>query len=167
MENKINIENYKKIFENIKQEILKSQYRAMQAVNKELIFLYWHIGKIILNNSQWGNKFIDNLSVDLKLEFPEIKGFSIRNLKYMKKFAYDYPNFEFVQEVLAQITWYHNIVIMDKLSNLEERKWYVNEIVKNGWSSNMLKMQIDGKVYERQVLANKVTNFTYTLSKKF
>lgn len=73
MLNKIDTNNYKNIFENIKQEILKSQYQAMQAVNKELIFMYWHIGKIILENSQWGNKFVDNLSIDLKLEFPEIR----------------------------------------------------------------------------------------------
>lgn len=73
MLNEIDTNNYKNIFENIKQEILKSQYQAMQAINKELIFMYWHIGKIILENSQWGNKFVDNLSIDLKLEFPEIR----------------------------------------------------------------------------------------------
>lgn len=127
------------------------------------MFMYWHIGKIILENTQWGNKFIDNLSMDLKMEFPEIKGFSVRNLKYMRKFAEEYPDFEFVQEVLAQITWYHNIILMDKIGNIEERKWYIKEIVKNGWSSNMLKMQINGKVYERQELAEKITNFDLTL----
>ena len=73
MPNEIDINNYKNIFENVKQEILKSQYQAMQAVNKEFIFMYWHIGKIILGNSQWENKFVDNLSIDLKLEFPEIR----------------------------------------------------------------------------------------------
>lgn len=125
--------------------------------------MYWHIGKIILENTQWGNKFIDNLSIDLKMEFYEIKGFSVRNLKYMRKFAEEYPDFEFVQEVLAQITWYHNIILMDKINDIEERKWYIKEIVQNGWSSNMLKMQIDGKVYERQALAEKITNFDLTL----
>ena len=127
------------------------------------MFMYWHIGKIILENNQWGNKFIDNLSMDLKMEFPEVKGFSIRNLKYMRKFAEEYPDFKFVQEVLAQITWYHNIILMDKIDDIEERKWYIKEIVQNGWSSNMLKMQIDGKVYERQALAEKITNFDLTL----
>ena len=127
------------------------------------MFMYWHIGKIILENTQWGNKFIDNLSIDLKMEFPEIKGFSVRNLKYMRKFAEEYPDFKFVQEVLAQITWYHNIILMDKINDIEERKWYIKEIVQNGWSSNMLKMQIDGKVYERQELAEKITNFDLTL----
>lgn len=155
---------YKEIFENIKDEILKSQYKAMQVVNKELIYMYWHIGKIILENSKWGNKFIDNLSIDLKLEFPNITGFSVRNLKYMRKLAEDYPDFEFVQEVLAQITWYHNIILMDKIKDIETRKWYIAEAVKNGWSSNMLKMQIDSKLFERQALAPKATNFPSTLS---
>ena len=127
------------------------------------MFMYWHIGKIILENIQWGNKFIDDLSMDLKMEFPEIKGFSVRNLKYMRKFAEEYPDFKFVQEVLAQITWYHNIILMDKIDDIEERKWYIKEIVQNGWSSNILKMQIDGKVYERQALAKKITNFNLTL----
>jgi hypothetical protein len=76
----------------------------MQAVNQEMIFMYWHIGKIILANAEWGNKFIDNLSIDLKLEFPNIKGFSVRNLKNMRKFAEEYPDFEFVQSITAQIT---------------------------------------------------------------
>ena len=135
----------------------------MQVVNKELIFMYWHIGKIILENVQWGNKFIDNLSIDLKLEFPNINGFSVRNLKYMRKIAEEYPDFEFVQEVLAQITWYHNIILMDKIKNIEVRKWYINETVKNGWSSNILKMQIDSKLYQRQEVTEKINNFTNTL----
>lgn len=101
--------------------------------------------------------------MDLKIEFPEIKGFSVRNLKYMRKFAEEYPDFKFVQEVLAQIPWYHNIILMDKIKDIEERKWYIKEIVQNGWSSNMLKMQIYGKVYERQALAEKITNFELTL----
>ena len=163
MSNDIEVNKYKEIFENVKNEILKSQYRAMQVVNKELIFMYWHIGKIILENSVWGNKFITNLSIDLKMEFPNIQGFSERNLKYMRKIAEEYPDFEFVQEVLAQITWYHNIVLMDKIKDIEERKWYIKEIIKNGWSTNVLKAQIKNKVYERQALAEKVTNFENTL----
>ena len=87
MDNKIDTNKYKSLLENIKKEVLNAQYKAIYAVNKEMIFMYWHIGKIILDNSQWGNKFIDNLSIDLKIEFPKIKGFSVRNLKYMKKFA--------------------------------------------------------------------------------
>ncbi len=160
---KVNKNEYNEIFQNIKNEILNSQYKAMQAINKELIYMYWHIGKIILNNSQWGNKFIDSLSVDLKLEFPEIKGFSIRNLKNMKKFAEEYQDFEFVQSVAAQITWTHNVLLLDKIKDIEIRKWYINETVKNGWSVNILEMQINSKLYERQVSNEKISNFQNTL----
>ena len=159
----INKNQYNEIFQNIKNEILSSQYHAMQAINKELIYMYWHIGKIILNNSEWGNKFIDNLSIDLKLEFPDIKGFSIRNLKNMKKFAEEYQDFEFVQSVTAQITWTHNVLLLDKIKDIEIRKWYINETVKNGWSVNILEMQINSKLYERQVISEKVSNFQNTL----
>lgn len=159
----INKNQYKKIFENIKNEILSSQYKAMQAVNKELIFMYWHIGKIILENARWGNKFIDNLSIDLKLEFPTIKGFSIRNLKNMKKFAKEYPDFEFVQNVSAQITWSDNLLIIDKVKEFEERKWYIDETAKNGWGYDILDWQIKSNLYERQVISDKTTNFQNTL----
>ena len=163
MENEIDIGKYKQIFENIKQEVLKSQYKAMQIVNKELIFMYWHIGKIIGDNIKWGNKFIDSLSIDLKLEFPKVTGFSVRNLKYMKKIAEEYPDFEFVQQVVAQIPWGHNIILMDKVKNIEERKWYIKQSIINGWSRSLLTMQIESKLYERQVVAEKVTNFPATL----
>lgn len=163
MENNIDISKYKEIFENIRNEILKSQYKAIQTVNKELIFMYWHIGKIIVDNSKWGNKFIDNLSIDLKLEFPNITGFSIRNLKYMKKIAEEYPDFEFVQQVVAQIPWGHNIILLDKVKDIEERKWYINQSIINGWSRSLLMMQIESKLYQRQVIAKKVTNFPMTL----
>lgn len=154
---------YKEIFENIKNEILSSQYKAMQAVNKELIFMYWHIGKIILENAKWGNKFIDNLSIDLKLEFPTIKGFSIRNLKNMKKFAKEYPDFKFVQNVSAQITWSDNLLILDKVKGIEKWKWYIKETAKNGWGYNVLDWQIKSNLYERQVITDKTTNFQNTL----
>ena len=163
MENSIDISKYKEIFENIKQEVLKSQYKAMQAVNRELIFMYWHIGKIIVDNSKWGNKFIDNLSIDLKLEFPEVTGFSVRNLKYMKKLAEEYPNFEFVQQVVAQIPWGHNIILLDKVKDTNERHWYIEQSIINGWSRSLLTMQIESKLYERQAIAKKVTNFPMTL----
>lgn len=159
----VNKNQYKEIFENIKNEILKSQYKAMQVVNRELVFMYWNIGKIILENAKWGNKFIDNLSVDLKLEFPTIKGFSIRNLKNMKKFAEEYPDFEFVQKVSAQITWSDNLLILDKVKEFEKRKWYINETVKNGWSYDILDWQIKSNLYERQATSEKVNNFQNTL----
>ena len=91
----IDINEYKEILSSIKNEILKSQYRAMQVVNVEMIYMYWNIGKIISNNIKWGNKFVDNLAIDLKLEFPDITGFSPRNIRYMRKFAEEYQDEKF------------------------------------------------------------------------
>ena len=147
---------YKKILSSIKNEILKSQYRAMQVVNVEMIYMYWNIGKIISNNIKWGNKFVDNLAIDLKLEFPDITGFSPRNIRYMRKFADEYQDEKFLQEVLAKITWYHNVILMDKVKDIEERKWYISQTIKNGWSTNVLKNQIKNKLYERQAIADKL-----------
>ena len=116
----IDINEYKEILSSIKNEILKSQYRAMQVVNVEMIYMYWNIGKIISNNIKWGNKFVDNLAIDLKLEFPNITGFSPRNIRYMRKFADEYQDEKFLQEVLAKVTWYHNVILMDKEKEIEE-----------------------------------------------
>ena len=87
----------------IKAEILKSQYNAVASVNHELVVLYYHIGKVINLHKAWGNKYIDNLSHDLKVAFPDSKGYSVRNLKYMSQFASMFPEEEFVQEALAQL----------------------------------------------------------------
>lgn len=163
MEQSIDVNEYKKIFENIKQEVIISQYRAMQLVNAELIYMYWHIGKIISNNIKWGNKFVDNLAIDLKNEFPNIQGFSSRNLRNMRKFYDAYSDFEFVQSMTAQITWTHNVLLLDKIKDAQIRKWYINETVTNGWSVKMLEMQIESKLYERQAVAQKISNFKNTL----
>lgn len=99
----VNNNEYLETIESIKQEIAKARYKATASVNKELIILYYNIGKIINNHKTWGNKFIESLSTDIALEFPNSKGYSVRNLKYMAKFAELYPDEEFVQQVVAQI----------------------------------------------------------------
>lgn len=121
--------------------------------------LYYNIGKVINEHKSWGSKFIDNLARDIRLSFPDVKGYSVRNLKYMAKFAELYPDEEFVQAPLAQITWYHNIALMDKLKDTEIALWYAKETVKNGWSRNVLVHQIESGLYERQVIADKISNF--------
>ena len=121
--------------------------------------LYYNIGLIINEHKEWGNKFIENLARDIKLDFPNSKGFSVRNLKYMAKFAAEYPDEQIVQEVLAQITWYHNIALMDKVKGQEASLWYAKESVKNGWSRNVLVHQIESGLYERQAIAQKISNF--------
>lgn len=97
------------------------------------------------------------------MEFPTINGFSVRNLKYMRKLAEEYMDFEFVQQLVAQIPWGHNIILLDKIKNLEERKWYMQQSIINGWSRSVLTMQIDSKLYERQETVEKITNFKNTL----
>lgn len=102
--------------------------RAVNVINCELILLYHYIGTQILQRQQkngWGAKVIDQLSQDLKSAFPDMKGFSPRNLKYMRLFADTYPDPKFVQEVLAQLTWYHNITLLDKVKNPDIRQFYI------------------------------------------
>lgn len=155
----INNEQYFAVVENIKNEIKNAQYKAAVSVNNELVMLYYNIGRIINQNKVWGNKFIDNLSLDIKNAFPGSTGYSVRNLKYMAKFASEYPDREFVQQVVAQIPWGHNVVIMDKIEPMEQRVWYVKKTIENGWSRDVLVHQIESGLYERQEIVEKITNF--------
>ena len=155
----MNNNDYLKTIESIKSEIKSAQYKAAVSVNRELIMLYYNIGKIVNEHKAWGNKFIDNLAADIKLEFPNVKGYSVRNLKYMAKFAETYPDEQFVQQVVAQIPWSHNTLILDKVHSPEQREWYIRKTAENGWSHSVLTHQIESNLYTRQVLANKVFNF--------
>ena len=133
-----------------------------------MVILYWNIGKIILQQQKeqgWGAKVIENISKDLQNSFPNMKGLSYRNLNYMRKFAETYPDFEFVQQVVAQLPWGQNIWLMDKLDTEEKRTWYAQKAIENGWSRNILAMQIESNLYERQNSENKVNNFALTLPK--
>lgn len=117
----MNTAEYLSIIENIKSEITAAQYRAAIHVNADMLLLYYDIGCVINEHKSWGNKFIDNLAADIRIAFPESKGYSVRNLKYMAKFAEIYPDREFVQQVVAQIPWGHNIVLLDKVADMDER----------------------------------------------
>ena len=144
--------------------IQAAQLRASLAVNRELVLLYWQIGRDILDRQErerWGAKVIDRLAADLKGAFPEMKGFSPRNLKYMRAFAEAWPEEAFVQAVLAQITWYHNLAILEKLANPDERIWYAKATIQHGWSRNVLVHQIEAGRFRRQGKA--VANFDRTL----
>ncbi|MCL2719342.1 MAG: PDDEXK nuclease domain-containing protein [Lachnospiraceae bacterium] len=121
--------------------------------------MYWNIGKVIIENSTWGNKFIDNLARDIKLEFPNATGYSVRNLKYMRKFAEMFPEVEIVQAPLAQLTWYHLQLLMDKVPDRAMYLWYADKTLDNGWSRNILLHQVGIKLYERQAIEDKAANF--------
>jgi predicted nuclease of restriction endonuclease-like (RecB) superfamily len=155
----MNSNEYLNIVESIKQEIRTAQYRATVSVNRELLVLYHSIGEVINEHKTWGNKFVENLAADIKISFPDATGYSVRNLKYMAKFALRFPDKKIVQAALAQITWYHHIALMDKVKSADEHIWYAEQVAKNGWSRNVLVHQIESGLYQRQVLAEKVSNF--------
>lgn len=164
MQEKNNLnKSFQEIFENIKNDVTKTQLEIMINANVNLVNLYYRIGKIIFENSSWGNKFIDYLSIELKIAFPRQKGFSIRNLKYMKSFYMEYKDDnEFVQ-LVAQIPWKHNIILMQKIKDKNVRKWYVEKIIEEGWVESVLLYQLDTDLYQRQVKNIKHTNFDLTL----
>lgn len=151
--------DFKQIVENIKSEIYKTQTLIMSDANKRLIDLYYYVGKLVYEKSSWGNKFIENLSIAMKVEFPNIKGFSVRNIKNMKKFYKELSTDEKVQIASAQIPWSHNMLILDRIKDTNERLWYMEKCVENGWSVDVLAVQIDTKLYERQGKQIKDNNF--------
>ena len=159
------VKDFKNIVEQIKQEINKTQYEIFKNANMNLLKLYYNIGKTINENSSWGNKFIDELAIELKLTFPNIKGFSVRNLKNMKKYYIECSKSEKVQTSSAQIPWSHNMLILDKIEDNIQRVWYMEQTLINGWSYDVLAFQIKSKLYERQVLGDKPNNFYETLPK--
>ena len=150
----------------LKERIHTAQQRATLAVNRELVLLYWQIGRDILDRQVqqgWGAKVIDRLAHDLRSAFPNMKGFSPRNLKYMRTFADTWTEIEFVQQAVAQLPWGHNLVLLEKLSTQEARIWYAQKAIENNWSRNVLVMQIETRLIERQ--GNAVTNFEQRLPK--
>ena len=157
-------EGYAEWLAELKQRIHASQQRAALAVNQELVLLYWQIGRDILAHQaqqRWGSKVVDKLAHDLRTAFPDMRGFSPRNLKYMRAFAQAWPEAEFVQAVLARLPWYHQVALLDKLHTPEERRWYAEQAIANGWSRNVLVMQIETRARERAGQA--VNNFSLRL----
>jgi predicted nuclease of restriction endonuclease-like (RecB) superfamily len=160
----INSPGYPAFLESLKQRVRAARVRAALSVNRELVLLYWDIGRDILARQAeegWGAKVVDQLSRDLSNEFPDMKGFSPRNLKYMRAFAEAWPDPAIVQQAVAQIPWGHVVRILDKTGTPEERIFYVHKVIEAGWSRNTLVAQIQTNLYERQGKA--VTNFDRAL----
>lgn len=148
----------------LKQRVHEAQTRAVVAVNSELVMLYWQIGHDILERQEkhkWGAKIVEQLSKDLKREFPGMTGFSPTNLNYMLSFARAWPDKSIFQEALGKLPWYHQIALLTNLKKSEERLWYATAAVENGWSRNVLVTQIDTQLHLRKGAA--VTNFKTTL----
>ena len=155
---------YSSFLQDLKHRIRSARTRAALAANRELVLLYWQIGRDILERQEregWGAKIIERLAKDLRAEFPDMKGFSPRNLKYMRTFAEAWPDEQFVQQAAAQIPWFHNCVVLDKLKVALEREWYIRKAFEHGWSRDILVMQIESRLFQRQGKA--INNFAATL----
>ncbi len=152
MTDKLLADGYDDFLQQVKQRIRTAQVKASLSVNRELILLYWQIGYEILTRSQkqgWGAKVVTKLAKDLKNAFPDMKGFSERNLKYMRTFAETYPDEQIVQQLVAQIPWGHNLRILDSVKETSVRLLYVQKTIENGWSRNVLVHQIESDLYNR------------------
>ena len=155
---------YDHLLNDLKTRIRQAQVKAALSVNRELVLLYWQIGRTILQQQEangWGAKVIERLAADLRREFPDMGGFSPRNLKYMRRFAEQWLDEQFVQQLAAQIPWFHNCVILDKVADAPTREFYIRQTIENGWSRSVLTMQIESGLHQR--LGTAPSNFERTL----
>ncbi len=161
-------DNYQSFLKDIKERILSAQYEALRAVNKELITLYWDIGKMIVERQEkegWGKSVVEQLAKDLQMEFPGIKGFSERNLWNMRNFYLTYKDSKKLQPLVAEISWTKNVLIMSKCKDDLEREFYIRMTKKFGWTKNVLIHQVESRAYERFLLNQ--TNFDQSLPEKY
>lgn len=155
---------YADVLRDIKLLIRQERLRATMAANSALVLMCWEIGRMILKRQKkegWGSKVIDRLSIDLRATYPDMKGLSPRNLKYMRAFAVAWTTRRFVQQVAAQIPWSHNCVLLDRLNDAETRKWYIRAALTQGWSRPVLEIQINARAHLRHGKA--LSNFKHTL----
>ena len=148
----------------LKTRIHHAQQRAALAVNRELVLLYWQIGRDILARQAqqgWGAKVIERLAQDLRAAFPDMKGFSRANLMYMRAFAEAWPDAAIVQQAVGQLPWGHNLVLLSKLKEPVRRLAYAERAITHGWSRSMLEIHIETRLLEREGKA--VTNFAARL----
>ena len=148
----------------LKTRIRTTQVKVALTANAQLVLLYWSIGRDILARQEkegWGAHVIDRLSADLHAAFPDMKGLSSRNLKYMRAFAEAWPDEEIVQQAVARLPWGHNVRLLDRIDNRDERLWYARQAMEHGWSRAILEAQIETRLHKRAGKA--LTNFKATL----
>ena len=166
-DNLIKTQEYCDLITALKAKVHSAQIKAALKINEELIRLYWDIGKLITERQQvsnWGDNIIQQIAQDLTRELGGIKGFSRRNLFRMKQWYNYYSGLdEKVPQLVAQIPWGHNSLIIEKIKDTQEALWYVQKTIENGWSRNVLALQIDSQLYERQAQPPKLDNFSHKL----
>jgi predicted nuclease of restriction endonuclease-like (RecB) superfamily len=157
-------DGYESLLRELKERVRVARVQAALVVNRELVLLYWSIGRDILERQDrlgWGAKVIDQLATDLRKEFPDVRGFSGRNLKYMRMLAREWPEGSIGQQLAAQLPWFHTCTLLEKVKDPEKRLWYARKTVANGWSRNTLVIHIERELFEAQGGAR--TNFATTL----
>jgi predicted nuclease of restriction endonuclease-like (RecB) superfamily len=156
--------DYKEFLNSVKSRIQQARAKSINSINQELILLYWHLGKDILSQQKqegWGARIIENLSKDLAATFPDMKGFSPRNLLLMRSFALAYSEEEKVKQLVSLLPWGHIIRLLQTIDDPTVREWYIRECINQGWSRNVLLLQIQSRLFERQGKAT--TNFSQTM----
>jgi len=159
---------YKTFFKEIKERIHKAQYDALKSVNKELINLYWDIGKSIVAKQEklgWGKSIVETLARDLQKEFPGIHGFSARNLWNMRTFYLTYKDSQKLQPLVAEISWTKNVLIMERCKDDIRREFYIKTTKKFGWTKDVLINQLEAGAFERYM--ENQTNFDKTVPGKY
>jgi predicted nuclease of restriction endonuclease-like (RecB) superfamily len=155
---------YGSALEELRQLIQETRLRTVLSANAAMIQMYWNMGRTILDRQAregWGAKVIDRLSADLREAFPDMSGLSPRNLKYMRAFAAAWPDPAIVQARLHNLTWYHQIALLEKVADEKTRLWYAAQTLDHGWSRNVLTLQIERRLHERRGKAQ--NNFALTL----
>ncbi|MGO4584418.1 YhcG family protein [Arthrobacter sp. 2RAF6] len=155
---------YPELLASVAKEVGTGRSRAISAANRALLASYWSIGRQLAQRESeqgWGSKVVTRLSADIQTRFPGSKGFSPRNLRYMKTFAQAWPEFPMLQAPLATLPWYHQIALLEKLDDAATRLWYAAAAVEHGWSRNVLAHQIETRLHERSGQA--ITNFKTTM----
>ena len=158
-------QDYPRLLTEIKERIRSAQYEALKAVNKELVGLYWDIGRMIVERQDvegWGKAVVEQLAADLRTEFPGVGGFSASNLWRMKAFFEAYTGLEKLAPLVREIGWSHNLAILERCKDPLEREFYLRMTRKFGWSKNVLIHQIDNQSYEKSLLGQ--TNFDQALT---
>ena len=156
---KIDNHSFKCIMDNIKNDIKSTRFRIIENANRELLNLYFRLGKIIDENWKYGNSFVDQLSIGLKQEFPEMRGLSPRNLRRMRIFYNEYKDIENWPMTLANLPWSHNYTLIEKVKDIKKRLWYAKKCLENGWSHTVMVHQIASDLYKRQKENIKLSNF--------
>lgn len=158
-------DDYAALLAEVKERVYSAQYEALKAVNRELVALYWDIGKLIAGRQEregWGRSVVEQLADDLQNEFPGVRGFSVQNLWYMRQFYLEYRGDEKLQPLVGEISWSKNLIIMARSKGPLEREFYIRMTRKFGWSKNVLIHQIENQSYEKTLLGQ--TNFDKTLT---